>query len=251
MAAFFRYLFVFILGAAVGAGVLLYKHPSFSVAVTYQRPHSPAPVIPKEVPVVTQVTPPAPVIPKETPPTPVVETPRPSELPKLVTKGSSRFRPSASDGPALDFAALNDRPVFWPSSVLLTADTDATLVDNTRHIGEMSLPVGSVLQVSKVLGDGTLEVRAKGLKFEIDSRLTDFDTLVRRRIREVTERDRRIPAPFLRESAPSPTPVVTPVVPVAEEVRKPAPRSAPVTVDDKMDTLFGRRSAPAEKSEPK
>lgn len=254
MASFLRYLLAFVAGTAVGAVAILLTHPGFSVVVTSVPPAAPAVAS-------APVTPPAPVAPKPavaSVPAPVVvaEAPKPVAPKPAEVPPAPVVKETAPAGPGLDFAALNERPVFWPASVVLTSATNAPLVENGKRIGELPLTAGTVLQVSKVLADGTLEVRAKGMKFEVSSKLTDFETLVRRKIQELIEKDAKVLAPLVRDAmaatpvavAPAPTPVA-PVAPVAEEAPKPAPRAAPVTLDDKMNALFGRRPAPVEKTE--
>ncbi|MCE2684838.1 MAG: hypothetical protein LW857_06710, partial [Verrucomicrobiae bacterium] len=123
---------------------------------------------------------------------------------------------------------------------------------------------GDVLQVSKVLGDGTLEVRAQGLKFEIDQKLTDFEAGVRRKIAELADRGSTIPAPYKTDRpyvppiAPLPTAPVrvekpTPVVtekPTPTPTTKPTPRPKD-TLDEKMNSLFGRKATPEEAADAK
>jgi len=164
----------------------------------------------------------------------------------------------------LDYTALNARPIFWPPSVLVTTATSTALMENGKKVADIPLADGDVLQVSKVLGDGTLEVRAQGLKFEIDQKLTDFEAGVRRKIAELADRGSTIPAPYKTDRpyvppiAPLPTapvPVEKPT-PVGTEKPTPTPTTKPTprpkdTLDEKMNSLFGRKATPEEAADAK
>jgi hypothetical protein len=187
---------------------------------------------------------------------PMVEEPaKPAEP---VAKTDAKAKPDA--GQKLDYTALNARPIFWPPSVLVTTATSAALMEKGKKVADIPLAEGDVLQISKVLGDGTLEVRAQGLKFEIDQKLTDFEAGVRRKITELADKGSTIPAPYKTDKpyippiAPLPTapipvekpaPVVTEKPTTAPTTTKPTTRPKD-TLDDKMNSLFGRKATPEE-----
>ena len=293
MLAFLRYLMVFLLGAIVGAVAILFFLPTFSATFSNTRgsvvAQAPEPIKPAEpvkpaTPVAkveepvkpAEPTKPAEPVAKAEEPTkpaepvakveepakpaepakPMVEEPaKPAEP---VAKTDSHAKPDA--GQKLDYTALNARPIFWPPSVLVTTATSAALLEKGKKVADIPLAEGDVLQISKVLGDGTLEVRAQGLKFEIDQKLTDFEAGVRRKITELADKGSTIPAPYKTDKpyippiAPLPTapipvekpaPVVTEKPTTAPTTTKPTTRPKD-TLDDKMNSLFGRKVTPEE-----
>jgi hypothetical protein len=290
MLAFFRHLMVFLLGALVGAVAILFFLPTFSATFTntsmgavakVEEPAKPAePVAKVEEPAkpaepVAKVEEPAkpaePVAKVEEPAKPaepvakVEEPAKPAEPGKpMVDDAAAKAepKPKADSNQKLDYTALNARPVFWPPSVLVISATSSALMEQGKKVADIPLAEGDVLQISKVLGDGTLEVRAQGLKFEIDQKLTDFEAGVRRKIAELADKGSTIPAPYKTDRpyvppiAPLPTapaPVEKPT-PTVTEKPSPAPTTKPPTrskdtLDDKMNSLFGRKLTPEESAE--
>ncbi len=176
-------------------------------------------------------------------------------------------KPAKAAEEKIDFTLLNGRPIFWPAAVAVTTATSTPLIEKGTKVADIPLDVGTTLQISKVLGDGALLVRAQGLQFEIDHRLTDFDAVVRRKIAEVIDAGSKVPPPF--KSAPvyvppiAPIPVIPPakttaVAPTpppatgpssASPATKPSPtRPSGGSLDDKMNSLFGRRMSDEEKA---
>jgi len=110
---------------------------------------------------------------------------------------------------------------------------------------------------------GTLEVRAQGLKFEIDQKLTDFEAGVRRKIAELADKGSTIPAPYKTDRpyvppiAPLPTAPVPVEKPTPVVTEKPTPTTTKPTtrpkdtLDDKMNSLFGRKATPEEVADAK
>jgi hypothetical protein len=98
----------------------------------------------------------------------------------------------------------------------------------------LPLVAGERLQVSKVFGDGTVEVRAKGAKFIVDHKVTDLEIQARARLVEISGKPRlvRPPAP----PAPTPTPRAEPKRPSETPTTSPAPDD---DLDRRMRTLFG------------
>ena len=202
----------------------------------------------------------------EEPAKPVEPTKPMTEEPAKPTDAVAKVEPKTKTdaNQKLDYTALNARPIFWPPSVLVTTATSTALMENGKKVADIPLADGDVLQVSKVLGDGTLEVRAQGLKFEIDQKLTDFEAGVRRKIAELADRGSTIPAPYKTDRpyvppiAPLPTapvPVEKPT-PVATEKPTPTPTTKPTprpkdTLDEKMNSLFGRKATPEEAADAK
>jgi hypothetical protein len=308
MLAFVRGLLVFLLGAVVGAvGILLFL-PTFSVTLSNHpdnRPVAVAKVEPIKAPVPAELAKPAePVKPAEPlakvedkPAEPVAKTEdKPAEPAKVEEPAKPAMKEAAAepakpaepvakveDKPAepakpaakpsdekIDFTLLNGRPVFWPAAVAVTTATSTPLMEKGAKVADIPLDVGTTLQVSKVLGDGALLVRAQGLQFEIDHRLTDFDAVVRKKIQEVIDAGSKIPPPF--KSAPVyvapiapipviPTPAPKPVAPTpapatggasVSPATKPSPtRPSGGSLDDKMNSLFGRKMSEEEKADAK
>lgn len=282
MLAFFRHLMVFLLGALVGAVAILFFLPTFSATFTnasngavasVKEPAKPAepvakveepaklaePVAKTEEP--TKPTEPVAKVEEPAKPAePVAKVEEPAKAAEPVAKAEPK--PKADSGQKLDYAALNARPTFWPPSVLVTTATSTALMEKGKKVADIPLAEGDVLQISKVLGDGTLEVRAQGLKFEIDQKLTDFEVGVRRKIVELADKGSTIPAPYKTDRpyvppiAPLPTapaPVEKPTPSVTEKPT-PAPTTKPPTrskdtLDDKMNSLFGRKLTPEESAE--
>ncbi len=189
--------------------------------------------------------------------------------------GKAASLPSAL--PALDYAAINERPALWPTSVVMIKAYSSPVLEGGKKISETTLAMGDSLQVSKVFGAGILEVRSRGVKFEIDSRLTNFEALIRKKAQELFANGSNQPMPYIKAAleapavvAPAPTaatslPVTTPGVAVAipvaiaaasppvmapaavvaapAEPEKPVVPKGPATLDEKLDTLFGRKPA--------
>lgn len=282
MLAFFRHLMVFLLGALVGAMAILLFLPTFSATFSnasigavakVEEPAKPAEPVAK----VEEPAKPAEPVAKTEEPTkptePVAKVEEPAKPAEPVAKVEEPVKPAeavakvetkakADSSQKLDYTALNARPIFWPPSVLVTTATSSALMEQGKKVADIPLAEGSVLQISKVLGDGTLEVRAQGFKFEIDQKLTDFEAGVRRKIAELADKGSTIPAPYKTDRpyvppiAPLPTapaPVEKPT-PFVTEKPTPAPTTTPPTrskdtLDDKMNSLFGRKLTPEESAE--
>ena len=234
----------------LGAVATLILQPSFSIVVT----NAPAVAKSEAAPTVT----------------------KPESAP--AAEGSaSKVASAVSALPALDYAAINERPALWPTSVVMIKAYSSPVIEGGKKISETTLAMGDSLQVSKVFGAGILEVRSRGVKFEIDSRLTNFEALVRKKAQELFANGSNQPLPFVKASSEAPvvatpastaplsvaTPVATsvpaPVIPspamaptavvaAPAEPEKPLVPKGPATLDEKIDTLFGRKpnvAAPA------
>jgi hypothetical protein len=246
MDTFLRGLSLFFLGALVGAVGILFFTPSFNVVVS-RHPGAlkmielspPAGSDAAKTPeVLTNTKPVALPAPPSTPaPAPPAVAVAPAPAP------TAPVSPAAAE-PIIDFKSISEHLILWPNSVTVkTATTVPNQVDG-KKAQDLSLDVGTVLQVSKVLADGTLEARAKGAKFEIKSSLTDFSVELGKRVSELVAKGVKIDSPFA--TAPVVVPVTAPVamtpaattpsVPVAVVASK-----GPLTLVQRVDVLFGNK----------
>ena len=234
MAAFFRGLLLFLFGALVGAGGILFFTPTFNVVVS-RNPGSLKPVefAPVAAPATAVAKAPAPA------PTPVV-----APVKVAVAEVAKPAPAAASTEPSLDFKSISEHLILWPNSVTVTTATTAAVFVDGKKAQDLALEAGTVLQLSKVLADGSLEVRAKGAKFEIKSAQTDFSAELGKRVAELVAKGTKVDSSFVTSSTAAVAPVVTPVAPA------PAPSVPPVAVADvkpkgpltlaqKVDVLFG------------
>lgn len=252
-----KYFIIFLLGAALGSLATVISQPTFTCVLTNLPANThnlksesvvevPVAVLP---PIKNEDEAPAPVIIKEEENTPAN------------TPAATEAKENASTHlPQLDYTAINERPIFWPSAVKVLTNTTVPLLEKNKKIADLPLNKGDVLQLSKVYGDGKLEVRAKNLKFEIDSKLTNFDVLVREKIKELAAQGNNILAPFVRPgenyvppakpklTAPAkkePTPVAEP------EPAETATETKSPSLDDKMNALFSPGTSSSEKDKTK
>lgn len=200
---------------------------------------SPAPPTPEPaIPTVTST-------PEPRPPEPQPEPVPPSPDPEVVTAPPAP--PMEPETPAIapvvdttpvDFGELCIKPAAWPPVITLNKAIDAQILQGNDVIGELPVAAGERLQVTKVFGDGTVEVRAKGARFIVDHKLTDLEPQARARLAEISGKPR---APAL----PPPTPRAEPP-PRTETARggkKEDTAREPTTGDDDLDrrlrSLFG------------
>jgi len=238
MAAFFRGLLLFLFGALVGAGGILFFTPTFNVAVS-RNPGALKPVefTPAVAPVMAVAKAPAPI--------PVVVTAKPA----VVEAAKPAPAAVASAEPALDFKSISEHLILWPNSVSVTAATSVPILADGKKVQDLALEAGTVLQLSKVLADGSLEVRAKGAKFEIKSAQTDFSAELGKRVAELVAKGTKIDSPFMAMTSPTSASPAAPVPAVAlvdaPVVVATAPKG-PLTLAQRVDVLFGVKSeAPA------
>ena len=179
---------------------------------------APAPVAkPEAVATVPAPTPPAPE------PEPVVSEPAPAPA----------APPVAVAEEPVDFRELCIKPAAWPPIITLNKEINAQVMQGEEVIAEIPLSAGEKLQVSKVFGDGTAEVRAKGAKFVVKAADTDLAAQARVRLAEISGRPRAPVAtqPTVAEPAPSVRPN-----PAAPAPQQPARGG---DLDSKMRSLFG------------
>jgi len=243
MAAFFRGLLLFLFGAIAGAAGILFLTPSFQVDIrrgdTAIKPLEPGPRVAQTTPAPVAVPS---VAPKPAAPAPTTvatakpaASPPPAPAPVAVTAE-----------PALDFAAISRYLILWPTAV--TVKTPTTVVVNVegQKPQDLALEAGAVLQLTRVLPTGQLEVRAKGTKFEIKSTSTDFAAELGKRVSELVAKGTKFDSPYPTAAAaatPEPAPAATPVAAVTPVVAKP---KLPLTLAQRIDILYGRKPPEAE-----
>ena len=242
MDAFLRALSFLLLGIFIGAVGMLFFTPSFNVVVsrhpgamklieltdtptTAAVPDNVKPVAPVAV-ATPAVVPAKSVVVAEA--KPVAAAPSP---PAATT-------PAAAE-PAIDFKAISEYLILWPTAVAVKTATTVPVIVDGKKVQDLALEVGTVLQVSKVLADGSLEVRAKGAKFEIKSTFTDFSVELGKRVSELVAKGVKVDAAFAANSS-----AMTPVAPVDATLSPVAPVVAvipkgPLTLAQRVDVLFG------------
>ena len=239
MAAFFRGLLVFLFGAIVGAGGILFFTPSFNVIVS--RSGS----VPKPIEVAVAQAPAAlPVVPVATKATPP-PAPAPAPASTAVAAAPVAAAPVAlaATEPAIDFKSISEHLILWPTSVTVKTATTVPVMADGKKVQDLALDVGTLLQVSKVLADGSLEARAKGAKFEIKSTLTDFSAELGKRVSELVAKGVKIDSPFAPAAVamtPVAAPAVTPAPPAPVAVAVVVPKG-PLTLAQRVDILFGNK----------
>ena len=234
MAVFFRGLLIFLFGAIVGAGGILFFTPSFNVVVSRSESAArPIEVAVASAPVVAPVVPAAPKV------TSPVATPAPATV-AAAPSPPTATAPTATE-PAIDFKAISEHLILWPTAVSVKTATAVPVIVDGKKVQDLVLEVGTVLQVSKVLADGSLEVRAKGAKFEIKSTLTDFSVELGKRVSELVAKGTKFDSPFAAAqgatvAAASTAPVV--VTPATAAPVAVVPKGPP-TLAQRVDILFG------------
>lgn len=239
MAAFFRGLLLFLFGALVGAGGILFFTPTFNVVVS-RNPGSLKPV--EFTPVAAPVT----AVAKAPVPAPI---PAVSPIKATVVEVAKPAPVAASTEPTLDFKSISEHLILWPNSVAVTTATTAAVFADGKKVQDLALEVGTVLQLSKVLADGSLEVRAKGAKFEIKSAQTDFSIELGKRVADLVAKGTKIDLPTVASAPVAAAPVAAPVTPatgVAPVVAADVAPKGPLTLAQRVDVLFGNKpDAPA------
>ena len=239
MAAFFRGLLLFLFGAIVGAGGILFFTPSFNVVVSRSESVAkPIEIAVASAPAAIPAVPAAPVAVAASPAVPAKPVMVAEVKPAAPT---APVAPAAAE-PAIDFKSISEYLILWPNAVTVKAATTVPVMVDGKKVQDLPLEVGTILQVSKVLADGSLEVRAKGAKFEIKSTLTDFSVELGKRVSELVAKGVKVDAPFVASSSamtPVAPAVTTPTpVPVAPVVAAVVPKG-PLTLAQRVDVLFG------------
>ena len=248
MAAFFRGLLLFLFGALAGAAGILFLTPSFQVDVR----RGDTAIKPLDLgPRVAQPTPaPAPVAAAPAAPKPVAPAPAAVATAKPAAATTTAPAPAvATAEPPLDFAAISRHLILWPTAVTVKTPTTVAVNVEGQKPQDLALEVGTVLQLTRVLPTGQLEVRAKGAKFEIKSTSTDFAAELGKRVSELVAKGTKFDSPYPTASAgaapAAPAPSATTVEAAAPGVVTP---KRPLTLAERIDVLYGRK--PAEPVEP-
>ena len=103
---------------------------------------------------------------------------------------------------------------------------------------DLALEAGAVLQLTRVLPTGQLEVRAKGTKFEIKSTSTDFAAELGKRVSELVAKGTKFDSPYPGAVAPAAATSSAPAAPAAPVVAAP---KKPLTLAERIDVLYGRK----------
>lgn len=246
MTAFFRGLLLFLFGALFGAAGILFLTPSFQVDVR----RGDTAIKPLDLgPRVAQPTPaPAPVAAAPAAPKPTAAAPVVAVKPAAPAAPAAPTSPAAE--PPLDFAAISRHLILWPTAVTVKTPTTVAVNAEGQKPQDLALEVGTVLQLTRVLPDGKLEVRAKGAKFEIKSTSTDFAAELGKRVSELVAKGTKFDSPY-----PTAAPVVAAVPATPAPSAAPAAAAPgvvtpkrPLTLAERIDVLYGRK--PAEPVEP-
>lgn len=230
MLSFIRLLAAFLVGAVAGAVAVLYLQPTFSIVVT-NAPAGVTTLVDAHPPVVEE--------PEFVPPPTPVNVPVAGGKPAAPTPGVSVPPPAtpAPDAP-IEYAQVAGRPAFWPAEVQAAVPSVITFSEDGKKTEEIRIASGLTLQLSGVQSDGTLELRAEGRKFTLHAKFTDFDARVRKKANELLARASGAPAsadPAAAAPAPAPVAAAVPTTPAK-------PRS-PLTMQQKLDALYGRNKA--------
>jgi hypothetical protein len=226
MAAFFRGLLVFLFGAIAGAAGILFLTPSFQVDIR----RGDTAIKPLDLGAhVAQPTPAA-----VEPAAAKLATPAPTTVAAAKPVAPAAPAASAATEPTLDFAAISRHLVLWPTAVTVKSPTTVTVNVEGQKPQDLALEAGAVLQLTRVLPTGQLEVRAKGAKFEIKSTFTDFAAELGKRAAELVAKGTKLDpthAPAVESVA------AAPAAP-APAVLKP---KLPPTLAQRIDVLYGRK----------
>ena len=239
MAAFFRGLLLFLFGALAGAGGILFLTPSFQVDVR----RGDTAIKPLDLGTrVAQPTPAAvePATPKPVTPAPVAVATKPAVPAPAAVSAPTPAPPE----PSLDFAAISRHLILWPTAVTVKTPTSVTVNVEGQKPRDLALEPGAVLQLTRVLSTGQLEVRAKGEKFEIKSTFTDFTAELGKRVTELVAKGTKFDSPYPAGTAPVAA-EPAPATPVAVAPVVVAPKGPP-TLAQRIDVLYGRKIAEPE-----
>jgi pyruvate dehydrogenase E2 component (dihydrolipoamide acetyltransferase) len=240
MAAFFRGLLLFLFGALAGAAGILFLMPSFQVDVRRGN----TAIKPLELGTsVAQPTPaPVPAEPVAAKPAAPAPTSVASAKPADPVAPVAPATPATTE-PALDFAAISRHLILWPTAITVKTPTTVAVNVEGQKPQDLALEAGSILQLTRVLPDGKLEVRAKGAKFEIKSTFTDFAGELGKRVSELVAKGTKFDSPYPAGSAApaapeSPAPSATTVASATPVVAAP---KRPLTLAERIDVLYGRK----------
>jgi hypothetical protein len=245
MAAFFRGLLLFLFGALAGAAGILFLTPSFQVDVR----RGDTAIKPIDLGSRVAASTPAPAAPAPAAGAGAHQGCRVGS--RHDCRGQARPRRGGSDDspapagssaePTLDFAAISRHLVLWPTAVTVKKPTTVSVVVEGQKPQDLALEAGAVLQLTRVLPTGQLEVRAKGAKFEIASTATDFAAELGKRVTELVAKGTKFDSPY-PVAAPAAEPAPSAPVAVAPAPVVVAPKG-PLTLAQRIDILYGRKAA--------
>jgi 2-oxoglutarate dehydrogenase E2 component (dihydrolipoamide succinyltransferase) len=239
MAAFFRGLLLFLFGAIAGAAGILFLTPSFQVDIR----RGDTAIKPLDLGTRVAQPTPAPVVPAPAPPKATAPAPAVAVKPAAPAASAVPTTPATAE-PALDFAAISRHLILWPTAVAVKTPTTVAVNVEGQKPRDLALEAGAVLQLTRVLPTGQLEVRAKGEKFEIKSTFTDFAVELGKRVSELVAKGTKFDSPYPAASAvaaapESPAPSATTVASATPVVAAP---KRPLTLAERIDVLYGRKA---------
>ena len=248
MAAFFRGLLLFLFGALAGAAGILFLTPSFQVDVR----RGDTAIKPIDLGSRVATSTPAPAAPTPAPTKAAAPAPATTVAVKPASVAAAPTTPApagSSAEPTLDFAAISRHLVLWPTAVTVKKPTTVSVVVEGQKPQDLALEAGAVLQLTRVLPTGQLEVRAKGAKFEIASTATDFAAELGKRVTELVAKGTKFDSPY-PAAAPAAEPAPSAPVAVAPAPVVVVPKG-PLTLAQRIDVLYGRKPPePAAKPAP-
>ena len=233
MAAFFRGLLLFLFGAIAGAAGILFLTPSFQVDIR----RGDTAITPLDLGTRVAQPTPAPVVPAPVPPKATAPAPAVAVNPAAPAAPSVPTTPATAE-PALDFAAISRHLILWPTAVTVKSPTTVVVNVEGQKPQDLALEAGAVLQLTRVLPTGQLEVRAKGTKFEIKSTSTDFAAELGKRVSELVAKGTKFDSPYPGAVAPAAATSSAPAAPAAPVVAAP---KKPLTLAERIDVLYGRK----------
>ena len=238
MAAFFRGLLLFLFGALAGAAGILFLTPSFQVDVRRGN----TAIKPLDFGARVAQPTPAPAVAEPVAPKPAA--PVPAQV--AATKPAAPAAPATSAAPApaeasLDFAAISRHLILWPTAVTVKTPTTVAVNVEGQKPQDLALEAGAVLQLTRVLPDGKLEVRAKGAKFEIKSTFTDFAAELGKRVSELVAKGTKFDSPYPTATTPAATAPAPAAATVAPATPVAAAPKRPLTLAERIDVLYGRK----------
>jgi len=233
MAAFFRGLLLFLFGAIAGAAGILFLTPSFQVDIR----RGDTAITPLDLGTRVAQPTPAPVVPAPVPPKATAPAPAVAVKPAAPAASAVPTTPATAE-PALDFAAISRHLILWPTAVTVKSPTTVVVNVEGQKPQDLALEAGAVLQLTRVLPTGQLEVRAKGTKFEIKSTSTDFAAELGKRVSELVAKGTKFDSPYPGAVAPAAATSSAPAAPAAPVVAAP---KKPLTLAERIDVLYGRK----------
>ena len=237
MAAFFRGLLLFLFGALAGAAGILFLTPSFQVDVR----RGETAINPLDLGTRVAQPTPAPVV---SPPAPTKAT-APASVATAKPGASTTTTPTpaaVTTEPALDFAAISRFLILWPTAVTVKSPTTVVVNVEGQKPQDLALEAGAVLQLTRVLPTGQLEVRAKGAKFEIKSTFTDFAVELGKRVSELVAKGTKFDSPYPAGTASDPASTAPAATPVAAATPVVVAPKRPLTLAERIDVLYGRKA---------